>query len=273
MLLNINISRRIIFCCLMISIVLAGSFLGCSRTVENKKLSVFAAGGAKPAIDEICARFTEEYGTDIEINYGGGGEVLSRMVLSETGDIYIAPEQRFMESALEKEAIDGTTIKSLAYMVPVIAVSEGNPLQITCLSDLAKPGVRVAITRSETTLLGKFAPEIFEKAGLTEAIGANILTTASDPNNLLTMLTTNAIDAGIIWHFFGTSASDKIDIVWLLPEQLTGIGQMQAAVSTYSKNTGTAHEFIEFLVSPQSETIFQEYGYITEIEEVNQYWK
>ncbi|MDD4924863.1 MAG: substrate-binding domain-containing protein [Dehalococcoidales bacterium] len=250
-----------------------GSFIGCSRTGENPKLSVFAAGGAKPAIDEICALFTEEYSTDIDINYGGGGEVLSRMVLSETGDIYIAPEQRFMESALEKNAIVGATVKNLAFMIPVIAVPEGNPKGITCLSDLAKPGIRVAITRSETTLLGIFAPEIFEKAGLAQAIGENIIATASDPNNLLTMLTTNAIDAGIIWHFFSTSASDKIDIVWLLPEQLTGVGQMQTAVSAYSENTETALAFIEFLVSPQGKLIFQKHGYITEIEEVNRYWK
>jgi len=247
--------------------------ISCSTPKANIKLSVFAAAGAKPAVDEICEQFTAKYGTEIEMNYGGGGEVLSRMVLARSGDVYIAPEQSFMESAREKQAIDPGTIKSLAYMVPVIAVPRGNPKHITCLSDLAKPGVRVAITRPETTLLGEFAPEIFAKAGLSEAIGKNIVTTASDPNNLLTMLTMGSIDAGITWNFFGTSASDKIEIIWLSPEQLAGIGQMQAAVSAYSKNTRPALKLIDFLTSPQGKDVFKKHGYITDAEEVKKFWK
>jgi molybdate transport system substrate-binding protein len=244
----------------------------CGSPGVDNKLSVFAAAGAKTAIDEICEQFTKNSGTEVEINYGGGGEVLSRMVLAKSGDVYIAPEQRFMDSASEKKAIDAGTIKSLAYMVPVIAVPRGNPKQITCLADLAKPGTRVAITRAETTLLGKFTPEIFEKAGLAETIGKNIVATAPDPNQLLTMLIMGSVDAGITWNFYGTSASDRIEIIWLPPEQLTGIGQMQAAVSAYSQNTKTALKLIDFLTSSQSKEIFKKYGYITDAEEVEKYW-
>ncbi len=267
-------SRKWAVLTVVLSLVLATIFtVSCSSPNLETRLSVFAASGANPAIDEICVQFTEQYEIEVEVNYGGGGEVLSRMVLARSGDVYIAPEQRFMDSAVEKQAIDPGTIKSLAYMVPVIAVPRGNPKHITCLSDLAKSGVRVAITRAETTLLGKFAPDIFEKAGLSEVIGGNIVTTASDPSNLLTMLIMGSIDAGITWHFFGTSASDKIEIIWLSPEQLTGVGAMQAAVSAYSKNTGAALRFIDFLTSSQGKDVFKKNGYITDAEEVKKYWK
>jgi len=267
-------SRKWSIMSLVLSLALTFAFtISCSFPEADTKLSVFAAAGAKPAIDEICAQFTEKYGTEIEINYGGGGEVLSRMVLAKSGDVYIAPEQKFIDSAVEKQAIKGETIKNLAYMVPVIAVPRENPKQITCLSDLAKPGIRVAITRPETTLLGKFAPEIFEKAGLSAAIEKNTVTTASDPNNLLTMLLMGSIDGGITWNFYGTSASDKIEIIFLSPEQLTGIGEMQAAVSAYSKNNGTALRLIDFLTSSQSKEIFKKHGYITNAEEVKKYWR
>ncbi|MFC1905211.1 molybdate ABC transporter substrate-binding protein [Chloroflexota bacterium] len=266
-----NLKRSILS---LLSLALTLTFAnGCSSPGADIKLSVFASAGAKTAIDEICEQFTERYGTEIEIHYGGGGEVLSRMILAKSGDIYIAPEQRFMDSAREKQAIDPGTIKSLAYTIPVIAVSRGNPKQIKCLSDLAKPGVRVAITRSETTLLGKFAPEIFAKAGLSTAIEKNTVTTASDPNNLLTMLIMGSIDAGITWNFYETSASDKVEVIWLSPEQLTGIGQIQAAISTYSENNRTAIKLMEFLISPQSKDVFKKCGYITDSREVKKYWK
>ena len=56
--------------------------LGCPGSQTTTKLSVFAAAGAKPAIDEACQKFEEQYGSNVEVSYGGGGEVLSKMILS-----------------------------------------------------------------------------------------------------------------------------------------------------------------------------------------------
>ena len=89
----------------------------------------------------------------------------------------------------------------------------------------------MAITRPETTLLGKYAPEIFRKAGLAEAIEENIVTQAARPDSLLTMLTMGQVDAGIIWYFYQVQAPEQIEVIFLPPEQLTGIGEMQVAVS------------------------------------------
>lgn len=236
-------------------------------------ITIFAAAGAKPAIDEICLEFKQRFGVEVTVNYGGGGEVLSRMILAKTGDVYIAPEQRFMDTATEKQAIYADIIKSIAYMIPVIAVPKGNPEKITCLADLAKPGVRLAITRPESTLLGKYAPEIFDKSGLGEAIKSNIVTYASDPNNLLTMLVMGEVDAGIIWHFYQSLAPDKIETIYLSPEQLTGIGEMQIAVSAYSEDTKLAQRFIDFATSDDGKALFRKHGYITDPEEAKQYWQ
>jgi molybdate transport system substrate-binding protein len=236
-------------------------------------ITIFAAAASKPAIDDICQEFKQKYGVEIAVNYGGGGEVLSRMILAQTGDIYIAPEQRFMDTATEKQAVHPDTIQSIAYMIPVIAVPKGNPAQITCLADLARPGVRLAITRPESTLLGKYAPEIFEKAGLGEAIQSNIITYASDPNILLALLVTGQVDAGILWHFYRTLAPDDIETISLSSEQLTGIGEMQIAVSAYSKDAKTAQSFIDFAISDDGKALFEKNGYITDSEELKQYWQ
>lgn len=256
---------------MLLLILVVGYSAGCSPTA--KRLSVFAAAGAKPGVDEVCQKFEERYGMTVEVTYGGGGEVLSQMIFAKSGDVYIAPEQRFMEAAREKGAIDPGTIRTVAYMVPVIAVPKGNPKHIITLADLAGNGIRVAITRPETTLLGKYAPEIFQKAGLAEAIEENIVTHALNPTRLLTVLTTGQVDAGVIWHFYQTLASDKIETIWLLPEQLTGIGEMQIAVSRYSKNSKSAQRFIDFVTSAESKAIFAKNGYIVDSEEVKRFWR
>jgi molybdate transport system substrate-binding protein len=246
------------------------SVASCSAAASS--LAVFAAAGAKPPLDIIAQKYGAKYGTTLEINYGGGGEVLNQMVLSQSGDVYIAPEQSFMQKAEEKQAIDPATIRSIAYMVPVIAVKKGNPLHIQTLEDLARPGVRVAVTRPETTLLGKYAPEIFQKAGLSAAIEANIITQAPRPDSLLTMLVMGQVDAGIIWHFYAVQSPDDIEVIFLPPEQLTGIGEMQVAVSFYSRNREAARQFIGFLTSADGKQVFRELGYFVGAEEVSKYW-
>lgn len=140
---------------LLSSVVLLGvAPLSCSSSDDHSRLSVFAAAGAKPAMDRICGEFQAQHDIKMEVAYGGGGEILSKMILSRSADIYIAPEQKFMENAIAKQAIDPATVTSLAYMIPVIAVAKDNPKHITSLSDLAAPGVRVAVVRPESTLLG-----------------------------------------------------------------------------------------------------------------------
>jgi molybdate transport system substrate-binding protein len=262
---------RINLAVLSVTVILAAIYcFSCSPAPSD--LSIFAAAGAKPAIDPVCQAFGEKYGAVAEANYAGGGEALAQMRLSRSGDIYIAPEQGFMEAAAEQQAIDPETVRTIAYMIPVIAVKKGNPLNIKTLADLAGPGVKVAVTRPETTLLGSYAPEIFARAGLAEEIGANIVTEAARPDNLLTMLVMGQADAGIIWHFYEAQAPDRIENIYLLPEQLTGIGEMQAAVSVYSTDKKSAQQFLDFITSADGQAVFRQVGYLVDAGEVEQYW-
>jgi molybdate transport system substrate-binding protein len=260
----------IILVFLMVLISVMGFSASCSS--PEGTITVFAAAGSKPAMDEIVQKFQELHGITVEITYGGGGEVLNQMVLSESGDVYVAPEQSFMETAVSKNAVDASTIESVAYMIPVIAVQKGNPHDIQSLADLAKPGIQVGVTRAETTLVGKYAYEIFSKAGLAEEIGNNIVTEAARPDTLLTALVMGQVDAGIIWHFYQLQAPDDIEVIFLPPEQLTGIGEMQIAMTSYCQNDSLAREFINFVTSAEGKEIFQKYGYFTNTWEVDQYW-
>ena len=72
----------------------------------------------------------ESLTAEVEVAYGGGGEVLSQMELSRSGDIYVAPEQKFMEAAVEKGVVMTDTVTAVAWMVPAIAVPAGYEAQV-----------------------------------------------------------------------------------------------------------------------------------------------
>jgi molybdate transport system substrate-binding protein len=265
---------RLFLLILTCTVLLAG-VVGCSETKPTyaKEIFVFAAAGTKPAIDEAAKLFEQKYATKVTINYGGGGEVLSSMVLSKTGDIYIAPEQRFMNSAKKQGAIDdNSTITTIGYMIPVIGVKKGNPKNIQSLADLAKPGIQVVMGNPETTALGDLVPQMLQKTGLYDAVKQNIVTNVPQVTAMITMLKMSQVDVGVIWHYFGTTASNDVDIIWIPKEYITGIGEIQAVVSTYSQEAKTAQKFIDLLVSSEGKEIFKKNGYIVEREEANKYW-
>jgi|LQYC01.1.fsa_nt_gi molybdate transport system substrate-binding protein len=257
---------------LILFFIFCGLNLNAAVIIEEAELSIFSAAGAKPAMDEVCHKFEFQYGSKVKINYAGGGEAISQMMLSKSGDLYITPEQKIMESATEKQVIDPQTMRILAYVIPVIAVKKGNPKNITTLAGLAKPGIRVAIAWPETTLTGKYALEIFQKAGLAKEIEKNITTQTARPDQLLTMLILDQVDSGIIWHSYQTQAPDKIEIIYLPPRQITGVGKMQIAISAFSKDRESAQTFIDFATSAQGKAIFQKHGYMVDVEEVKKYY-
>lgn len=272
-------------------IVLLGGIIGCGNNTPSsspspnttsqpvqtstyaKELLVFAAGGTKAPVDAAAAAFQQKYGTKITINYGGGGEVLSNMVMAKKGDVFIAPEQRFMNSAKKQGAVDtAATPTVLAYMIPVIGVQKGNPLNIQTLADLGKRGVKIAMGNPDTTLLGEVGPEILKKAGVYDTVNPNIVTNVPQVNTIITDLKTKQVDAGIIWHYFSVTNASDVDIIWIPAEYITGIGEIQAAVTTYSQESWTAQQFINFLASVDGQAIFKQNGYIVDKSEANKYW-
>ena len=81
------------------------------------------------------------------------------------------------------------------------------------------------------------------------------------------------VDAGIIWHFYQVQAPDSIKNIYLPPEQLTGIGEIQAAVSTCSRDEKAAQAFIDYLTSAEGNAVFKKLRYLVNIDEVKKYWQ
>jgi len=86
------------------------------------------------------------------------------------------------------------------------------------------------------------------------------------------MLSTKHVDAGIIWHFYQFHAPDEIENIFLSAEQLTGIGEMQIAVSKYSRSKKSALRFVDFVASSNGKAIFKKHGYIVDTDALKKYW-
>ncbi len=226
------------------------------------EIRAFCGSASKPALEESAGIFEEKTGIRVVLYFSGSGTALSQMKLSRKGDLYIPGSPEYMARAAKEGIIDKKTTRIIAYLIPAMLVRKGNPRDIQKLTDLAKPGMRVAIADPESVVIGLYAVEILEKNGLLEAVGKNIVTFSESASKAASLIPLNTVDAVIGWRVFGIWSSDN-RLVLLPSDQIPRIAYIPAAVSSFSKNPDAANAFIEFLTGEEGQEIFTRWGYIT----------
>ncbi|MGB9661710.1 MAG: molybdate ABC transporter substrate-binding protein [Moorellaceae bacterium] len=232
-----------------------------------RQIEVFAGAASKPPLEEIAARFESKTGVKVNLTFGGSGTVLSQMKLGKQGDIYLPGSSDFMELAKREGVVAPETEKILVYLVPAINVPKGNPKNIRQLEDLAKPGVKVGLARPDTVCVGLYGAEILEKAGLADRVKKNIVTYAESCEKTANLVALRQVDAVLGWEVFASWDPEKIETVYLPPEQVARIGYIPVAVSNYAKQKELAQQFIDYLTSEEGKSVFKKWGYLTTEEE------
>ena len=241
---------------------------------SEKPLVIFAGAASKPPTEEVIRLFKEKNGVEVRVTFGGSGFVLSQMKLARLGDLYFPGSSDFMEKAKRENLVYPETEKIVAYLIPAINVQRGNPRNIHSLKDLLKPGLRLAIADPESVCVGTYAVEVIEKnlqPEEKEQLRKNLVTTVESCEKTANVISLKGVDAVIGWRVFGNWDGERIETVLLKPEEVPRIGYIPAAVSKFTRNMALAKQFVDFLVSPPSQSMFRRYGYLMSRQEARQY--
>jgi len=221
---------------------------------ENKTIVVYCGAGLKKMALEVGELFEKNTGISIQYNFGGSNILLSQLQLVKNGDIYIPGSSYYLEIANSKNLIQDS--QTIAYHIPVIAVSKSNPKQITRLEDLAREHMRIAFADPSAAAIGKTAVEILKKNNLSEAIEKQVVVRTATVNELVVYLSLEQVDAAIIWEDNAESAKDKIDSIHI-PDSQNVIKTIPAGILTFSENKKASQMFLKFLHTPQVRLILE----------------
>lgn len=235
---------------------------GCARE-GPKTITAFVGSASKPAAEEAARAFEQDTGIKVYLNFGGSGTMLSQIELSQSGDLYIPGSQDYMVKAERKNIVAPASVAKIAYLVPTIGVPHGNPKNVQSLADLARPGMEVGIGNPEAVCLGLYAVEILDYNHLLADVSQNIVVHAESCEKIATLISLKSVDTVIGWDVFHHWDPENIDVVYLAPEQLPRLAYVPGAVTEFSKDKESARRFLDFLVSPPGQEIFQKWGYIT----------
>jgi len=241
---------------------------------SSEGILIFAGSASKPPTEEVVRVFQEKTGIHVDVIFGGSGFVLSQMKLAKKGDLYFPGSSDFMEKAKKEALVFPESEKLVVYLVPSINVQKGNPKGIHSLKDLTRDGIRVAIANPETVCVGLYAVEIIEKnLALAEKkkFKRNLVNYTESCEKTAVAISLKAVDAVLGWEVFHYWDPDRIETIYLKPDEIPRIGYLPIAISKYTRDRSSAQKFIDFLLTREGKAIFQKYHYLMTPQEARRF--
>lgn len=208
-------------------------------------LTVFCAAGLRPAMEGVRARYEEEHGVRIDVNYGGSGSLLSVIRGSGEGDLYIAADLSYLDQARQLGL--GAEILPFAWQKPVVAVPKGNPKGLSSLDDLLREDIRVGVANPEAAAVGKCVRTVLRGVGRWKAFAQHFATMKPTVNEVANDVKIGALDAGFTWDATLISYPELEAVE--LPELGAGERQVGVTVLVSSVAPTAALRFARFLAA------------------------
>jgi molybdate transport system substrate-binding protein len=227
---------------------------------EGADLTVSAASSLTDAFTEIGQAFeAANPGTTVTFNFGPSDGLAAQIDQGAPVDVFASASPTWMDSVQD----DGPGVMDradfaqnrLAIIVPV-----DNPAGIENLDDLTEDHVQLVLA-AEGVPAGDYAREIFQRAGISEAALANVVSNEEDVKAVITKVMSGEADAGI--GYVTDVTPDVPDQVMLIPipDEVNVIATYPIAVVNGTQEADLAQGFVDYVLGNGQQTL-AEYGFL-----------
>jgi len=245
------------------------------RTSDNGPVRVFSARACAAPLEKAAKLFEQRSGIRVEISVcsrhcatpvaeeatgqTGGDDFLLEIADAGIHDLAIGGAEYLLDDGEVRGIVQRHQRRTIACRASAIIVPAGNPKNIRCVEDMAKPGVRVGV--SVIDCLKGLWEDISGRLGLLDEIRRNISYYANGCIAIVEAVATEQVDAAFGWTAFQHLEPERIKVIKMPEEQQvlrgTGVGML-----SFAKNTEAAIKFMDFLASGAARAFYKEYGWI-----------
>lgn len=214
---------------------------------SSERLLVYCAATHREAMDEVRRDYENKTGRVVDLQYGPSQTLLSNLVLSRQGDLYIPADSLFLQLAEQQALIREQCL--LASMETVVLVQSGNPQSITSFHDLLREDVRLVLANDESAAIGRrLRTSLSSKQWMSLRNAARGLRgTVTEAANDVAI---GAADATIVYDVVGRRYA-TLEVLRL--EELAKIrSDVAAGVLRWTRNPEGCQTFLRYLGEPHS---------------------
>lgn len=229
-------------------------------------LRVWSCGGLAEAFLPANLAYERRTGTSV-VYTGAFAAALGKSLLgSATTDVFAG---RVLALARKlRRAGKMAYFKPLCFTSYVLATPRGNPARIRGIQDLARPGVRVALSPQASPPGGKAVLALLRKAGVLEGVMRNTVVQGSCVQRTMAEVVAGKADVSVVElrvtrlpAFAGrVEVIDIPERYFPLPPLVFTVGVMRQAV-----DPDLARHYLDYITSPEGQAHFARAGFIPAI--------
>ena len=232
-----------------------------SAQAQPETLTIAAANSLKDALRKVLPRFEADHpGINVRVIYGPSQSLRKQIEEGAPVDIFLPSLFDEIDQLETKGLIIQGTKRAFAGTSLVLITGVTLPAPVGTIHDLETvPVRRIAIGDPKTSSVGKVAAQFLKYSKLEPKLKSQYVF-GEHSRAVLDLVAKGEAEVGVVYRTDAVS-NDKVRILDTAPvESHTPVRYGVAAVWT-AQNVSGAGDFIEFLLAPQTQALFQEYGF------------
>jgi len=220
------------------------------------EIVLFSGGVNRRAIEDTLKDFQAREGCRVNTVYNGCGILVGQMKAGAKNDAYLACDSSYL-SPVDAMFTNGQVISETDI---VLLTRKGNPHGIHTLQDLAKPGIRVAVTHPRYSTLGALTEALFKQVGIYDAVMKNVTySDAPTADYIVTRIQTGREDVGVVYRVNTSGVRDELDVVPV--EHPNAIARQPIAINKTTQYRQLVGRLIDAIKSSESRTRYEKVGF------------
>jgi molybdate transport system substrate-binding protein len=228
----------------------------------QNEVTLLAPGPMRRSMDKIIANYQMKTGMMIKVTYGTGLSTRQSVAKGEQLDVSLILPPYW--AAVASGNVDRSTQTTVAGFIMAVAVPKGAPKPDISSPEAVKKSMMAAksvgYVDPDFGSAGEGATEAIEKLKVNDEIaGKSLVPNGGGP--VQQGLTKGDLAFGMLYMSDMQPNSEKFDIIGPLPAKLVAPTPIVGFVSTKAKDPAAAKAFLQYLISPEAQTILKADGY------------
>lgn len=247
--------------------------------INDPQLVIFMGGNQYMVLDDLLAAFRKKHPQYKKIlvetlppgllmqQIKGVSLTIGNMRLTLKPDIYTAGKDAIEQ---EQELFERTVSYSATKLA--LMVQKGNPHHIKGLADMQKEAVRISMPDKKIEGIGKAVEEAFIEAGGQALYQTIMVKKIKDSTTFVTQihhrqspmrLLYNQSDVAPVWEtevLYQQHLGHPVEGI-AIPASYNKLSVSVAGVLKNAPHKKPAHDFMDFLKSPEAQAVFKKYGF------------
>ncbi|WP_433531114.1 molybdate ABC transporter substrate-binding protein [Micromonospora sp. CA-263727] len=221
------------------------------------ELTVFAAASLTESFTRLGQDFEAAHqGVKVTFNFAGSSALATQINQGAPADVFASAAPANMKTVTDAGNGDGEPTIFVRNQL-VIAVPKGNPNGVTGLTDLTKPGAKVALC-AEQVPCGAAARKALDTAG----VALTPVTLEQDVKAALAKVRLGEVDAALVYRTDAQAVDAAADVDGIeFPESAGAINDYPIIVLKDAANKPAARAFVEYVRSDTGRSVLTAAGF------------